>query len=183
MSREKHNLCTPLSLSPSLSLFSYLPSPLWYSSCICLPAYSLGCPLIIYVTQRAPPPFLPLLSSTTTTTTSRTRKAPAEARGAMQEVGSARRVGNASRRSRGASAAASRASLLPLALLVGAACAIVKDLPDGYRVLHANVILRHGQRTRLLKTTGEGEFGVSDDVVVSAFASGKFSGSSSFLDV
>lgn len=74
------------------------------------------------------------------------------------------RGGKASRSSRGATAAA---SLLSLALLVGGASA--KDLPDGYRVLHANVILRHGERTRLVKTTGDGEFGVSDDVVVSIY--------------
>eukprot|EP00903_Cladosiphon_okamuranus_P015188 g14041.t1 len=87
--------------------------------------------------------------------------------GAMQDVRVARGERKATRSSRGAPAACpSRAWLLPLVLLVGAASAILKDLPDGYRVLHANVVLRHGERTRLLKTTGEGEFGISDDVVL-----------------
>ena len=74
------------------------------------------------------------------------------------------RSGKANRSTRGAPSGV--ASLLSLTLLVGAASA--KDLPDGFRVLHANVILRHGERTRLVRSAGDGEFGVSDDVVVSA---------------
>lgn len=82
--------------------------------------------------------------------------------------------GKQSRRYRGsrsaaAAAAPAAASLLPLVLLLGVASASHgPDLPTNFRVLHANVILRHGERTRLVKATGgTDEFGVSENVVVS----------------
>lgn len=91
--------------------------------------------------------------------------------GAMQEFRGAGRPGgkpNRRHRSSGSGVAAAPVSLLALALMLGAASAIGPDLPAIYKVLHANVVFRHGERTRLVKTVGgASEFGLNDDVVVS----------------
>lgn len=59
------------------------------------------------------------------------------------------------------------AKALVVSLALGAATAVVPTLPDGYSVVHAHVVMRHGQRTRLIKTPAQ-EFGQNDGVVVSA---------------
>lgn len=42
-------------------------------------------------------------------------------------------------------------------------------LPSDYEVIHANIVMRHGQRSRLVKSTAM-EFGDNDGVTVSVFA-------------
>lgn len=51
-------------------------------------------------------------------------------------------------------------------VLVGASSAVDPGIPADYVVLHANVVMRHGQRSRLVKTTTQ-EFGDNDGVAVS----------------
>lgn len=84
--------------------------------------------------------------------------------------GGAKRQGRRGGSGGGALAASSLSSLsllLPL-LLLGPADAIWgPELPQGLRVLHASVIMRHGERTRMGKTVGTAEFGDNDGVVVS----------------
>lgn len=70
---------------------------------------------------------------------------------------------------RGTAAAAASApvAVLSFLCLLGAASAIDPGLPTGYKVVHANVVARHGERSRLVKNTAL-EFGDNDGVVVSA---------------
>lgn len=52
-------------------------------------------------------------------------------------------------------------------LALGVTRAIGPPLPSEYTVVHAHVVMRHGQRTRLIKTPAQ-EFGQNDGVVVRA---------------
>lgn len=60
--------------------------------------------------------------------------------------------------------------LLPV-LLAGTASAFDPGLPDGLKVVHANVIMRHGERSRLPKSTAL-EFGDNAGVMVRVLPGG-----------
>ncbi|CAN0253730.1 unnamed protein product [Pylaiella littoralis] len=89
------------------------------------------------------------------------------ARGVERQHKREQRSRNVSDRRRiiNSSTAAAAAAALSYVCLLGAASAADPGLPDGYKVVHANVVLRHGERSRLVKTTAS-EFGDNDGVVL-----------------
>lgn len=95
------------------------------------------------------------------------------ARGVERQHKREQRSRNVSDRRRiiNSSTAAAAAAALSYVCLLGAASAADPGLPDGYKVVHANVVLRHGERSRLVKTTAS-EFGDNDGVVVSSKSGG-----------
>lgn len=56
-------------------------------------------------------------------------------------------------------------SIALVAMVVGRASALGPDIPSDYRMVYANVVMRHGQRSRLVKSA-TAEFGNNDGVAV-----------------
>lgn len=56
-------------------------------------------------------------------------------------------------------------SVALVAMLAGRASALGPDIPSDYRMVYANVVMRHGQRSRLVKSA-TAEFGNNDGVAV-----------------